>query len=139
MLQLEQGLMLHLFHENAKAYECFRAAQESSGLSWHLTGKLGRRLRYQTFDIAQLLIEATSATSKPEASEDGKKVPKELELHDTDLLEQINYTEDNTQGNLSVVDQCILLAYSYVKNNFVFVLTTTNVFLFILSAGQAQL
>ena len=90
----------------------FTKAQEASQLTWNVTGKLGKRTKFQTFDVSQLVLDAASAPAK--SSEDSvSMMPKNLELEDDVLLEQIQLTnpKEKQENTLSPRDQCILLAF----------------------------
>ncbi|KAI8922197.1 hypothetical protein DFJ77DRAFT_495459, partial [Powellomyces hirtus] len=123
---VEKGLAFHWYQENQKTEPCFRAAQEASNLQWSLTGALGRRTKFQDFDVSQLVIMAESSVDESsDAPADATPTPKTLALNDDTLLETTKFTgnEDGSnskvseQKNLRVIDQCILLAYCLnVKN-----------------------
>ncbi|CAG8533607.1 1542_t:CDS:1 [Paraglomus occultum] len=129
---LEYGLLHHYYQKDTLAIARFLKAQEYSGLKWKLTGALGRRTKFQTFDVSQLLLVANSI----EVENSGQQVdstfamPDNVSLNDDTLLESIELTrtaDDNqrdetdidleNQGSLKVIDQCILLAFCLnVKN-----------------------
>jgi hypothetical protein len=92
-----------------------------------LTGALGKRTKFQTFDVSQLVLIAES-----DMGNDGTlvgKTPETMALNDDTLLESISFTKpkdgsDETyknlseQGKLRTIDQCILLAFCLnVKNS----------------------
>lgn len=90
----------------------YKAAQESSGLKWELTGALGKRTKFQTFDVAQLIIIATSTDKSKSDASLTKQLPENLPLNDDTLLESISITDlENDTNDLKIVDQCILLAF----------------------------
>ncbi|KAG1248897.1 hypothetical protein G6F68_013607 [Rhizopus microsporus] len=99
------------------------SAQKESGFTWSLTGALGRRTKFQTFDVSQLVVLAESKDQEKKDMEATK--PETLDLNDDTVLEKIAFTEneknekesDKRHGNLNVIDQCILLAFCLnVKN-----------------------
>ncbi|KAJ1941555.1 hypothetical protein GGF37_003501 [Kickxella alabastrina] len=83
-------------------------AQAASGLQWEMTGVRGRRTKHQTFDIAQLVVDARSTRN---LALDAETAPENMQLNDDTLLESINFTEKAPKADaLAVVDKCILLA-----------------------------
>ncbi|KAI9100474.1 hypothetical protein DFS34DRAFT_578699 [Phlyctochytrium arcticum] len=128
-IQLEKGLAYHWFELDAPSLESFKAAQAASHFKWNMSGALGRRTKFQDFDISQLVVLAESAPD--DAAEDAPveqlTLPQTLDLNDDTLLEKISFTKSEStgegaltasnQGNLRVIDQCILLAFCMnVKN-----------------------
>jgi tetratricopeptide (TPR) repeat protein len=116
---LEVGLVHHWYGMDKEAYEEFQVSQACSGFSWNVTGAMGRRTKHQQFDVSQLVIVAESK-KRNEDGESDKIHPETLALNDDTLLEKIALNDDESagkQGNLQVIDQCLLLAYcSNVKN-----------------------
>ncbi|ORY01097.1 TPR-like protein [Basidiobolus meristosporus CBS 931.73] len=117
--RIEQGIVCHYYHHDRKAFDRFTQAQEITGLKWELTGALGKRTKFQTFDVSQLVLLAKSAEEENHAP---GNAPETLALNDDTLLESIELTnpEENQgkQGNLRVIDQCILLSLCLnVKNS----------------------
>ncbi|KAL1917995.1 uncharacterized protein VTP21DRAFT_3261 [Calcarisporiella thermophila] len=144
-LELEYGLVLQWYTQTEPSVERFRQAQKHSGLEWELSGALGKRTKFQVFDVSQLVLLAESRSDgQGERKNDGKsaaeKLPDTLPLNDDTLLERIAFTkskpslnsEDEKQGDenslsdridpgnqpkLAIFDQCLLLAYCLnVKN-----------------------
>ncbi|KAI8823038.1 uncharacterized protein EV422DRAFT_523138 [Fimicolochytrium jonesii] len=125
---LEFGLAHHYYGEDSKAVPFFNSAQEASGFKWTLTGALGRRTKFQTFDTSQLVIMAESAGETAAAGADDEGAaskPRQLDLNDDTLLETIAFTDikeggdeqRQAKGSLKPIDQCILLAFCLnVKN-----------------------
>ncbi|KAI8883426.1 TPR-like protein [Backusella circina FSU 941] len=121
--ELELGLIYSYFGQDKEALEKMESAQKESGFKWSLTGALGRRTKFQTFDISQLVILAESKNAEDKDSEAAR--PENLELNDDTVLDHIAFTENEKNkdeenkrhGNLNVIDQCILLAFCLnVKN-----------------------
>ncbi|KAI8974403.1 hypothetical protein BDB01DRAFT_806458 [Pilobolus umbonatus] len=119
---LEVSLIYSFYGQDKEALEKMEAAQKQSGLTWSLTGSLGRRTKFQQFDVSQLVVLAES--KKKENTENGAR-PETLDLNDDTMLDQIAFTEnekntseaDKRHGNLNVIDQCLLLAFCLnVKN-----------------------
>ncbi|KAI9013246.1 hypothetical protein BC832DRAFT_549110 [Gaertneriomyces semiglobifer] len=118
---LEYGLVHHYYHRDHKAVPCFEAAQDASNFKWSLTGARGKRTKHQDFDVAQLVVMAESSSTEPandSADDAAASKPVTLELNDDTLLENVKFTEETQgQGNLKIIDQCILLAFCLnVKN-----------------------
>ncbi|KAJ2851501.1 hypothetical protein J3B02_003554 [Coemansia erecta] len=88
-------------------------AQAASGLKWKMTGIKGRRTKFQTFDVTQLVVDATSRKrpSDDEIDAEAECVPENMKLNDDVLLEEIALTGDApSTAPLAVIDRCILLA-----------------------------
>ncbi|RUS28522.1 hypothetical protein BC938DRAFT_481788 [Jimgerdemannia flammicorona] len=124
--QLEYGLVHHWYHQDKDAFTHFKLSQEKSGLTWSLTGVMGRRTKFQTFDVSQLTLLAESKRSEDENPQDNHEngvKPENLPLNDDTLLEKIAFTDKQTntdpanQSNLRIIDQALLLAFCLnVKN-----------------------
>ncbi|KAJ1657008.1 hypothetical protein IWQ61_003513 [Dispira simplex] len=122
---LERGLACQSYDKNEQATSYFGEAQQASGLKWTVTGAPGRRTKFQQFDVSQLVVLAESTSLQGEV--DAKKTPRDIKLDDDTLLETTRFTQSSdqsepavgphTQGNLRIIDQCLLLAYCLnVKN-----------------------
>ncbi|KAJ2336550.1 hypothetical protein GGH92_007736, partial [Coemansia sp. RSA 2673] len=59
---LELGVVYSQHHMPLDSKQCFIQAQAASGLQWEMTGAKGKRTRFQTNDITQLVLLAKSAT-----------------------------------------------------------------------------
>ena len=62
LLHAEFSYCALVFHKYQLAEEQVSQAQKDIGLQVALTGRLGRRTKYQTFDTAQLVLDAKSET-----------------------------------------------------------------------------
>ncbi|KAJ6516511.1 TPR-like protein [Mycena sanguinolenta] len=131
-LELEQGLLQHFISQDKLAAEYFIKAARSTGLEYELTGALGKRTKFQTNDLSQLILlaesklkieEQPSSSSSTEPSSTGGQVPETLALNDDTLLEQTAFTsssasahsqlshlDPSAQPALHPLDQSILLA-----------------------------
>jgi tetratricopeptide (TPR) repeat protein len=119
---LLRGLIHHYYRDNKAALETFQQAERITGLQHEVTGALGRRTQFQSFDIAQLTVFASSQNELfPEmtAAPQDSDLPQALNLNDDTLLEDIKLTHgDRPQEALLPIDQCILLALCLnVKNS----------------------
>jgi len=63
-LLCEQSYCLLHFYKYEKAEACLKEAQELIDLKIEFQGKLGRRTRYQTFDICHLTLDFESRQAK---------------------------------------------------------------------------
>jgi len=137
---VEKAVVHHHYTEDRAARECFMRAQQVTGMVAELTGALGRRTKFQTFDTAQLFLSASSATSttattstsvaaadaatassttgehtdgsdkRPAASVAPRDVPVEEEL----LLPSLKFVEEQAQDRpLTPIDQTIILGRWY--------------------------
>ncbi|KAG8218947.1 hypothetical protein J3R82DRAFT_4658 [Butyriboletus roseoflavus] len=124
-LQLEQGLLEHLFSHDKSAAEHFVRAARATGLQYELTGALGKRTKFQQNALSQLVLLAESrkrdgdvrerssadvdintsagplngSRSRNGGSEETMSikpcVPETLPLNDDTLLEQTEFTSSN--------------------------------------------
>ena len=114
---LEEGLVYHWYGNDIVAKKCFLEAQAVSGLKWDVTGVLGKRTKFQQFEISQLAIMASSSL-EIEANSTLNAEIQILELNDDTLLEKTEFRNDVPsnqkqllKGNLNPIDQAILLAF----------------------------
>ncbi|KAF7722546.1 hypothetical protein EC973_002970 [Apophysomyces ossiformis] len=124
--ELETALMYSYYGQDKEAYEKMCQSQKSSGFEWSITGALGRRTKFQQFDVSQLVVLAESKQDAEQTNKESEATrPETLELNDDTLLENIAFakTEENEKdekkrtGNLRVIDQCLLLAFCLnIKN-----------------------
>ncbi|KAB5588920.1 TPR repeat-containing protein C19B12,01 [Ceratobasidium theobromae] len=124
-LKLEMGLLRHIFSQDRQAADLFVEAARDTGLQYELTGALGRRTKFQTKDLTQLVLLAKSREEHGAAEGDIKTevstVPETMQLNDDTLLEQTEYTSSSAttqtftgidpanQPALRPLDQCIFL------------------------------
>ncbi|KAG4304805.1 hypothetical protein PORY_001858 [Pneumocystis oryctolagi] len=136
---LELGLCLNYYGRNSLSFDSIRNSAKETGLKWILTGVMGRRTKFQTFDTSQLVLIAKGDNNINEISKEIYKVPKTLDLNDDTLLETISFkpekivfsdscdndsilksledTDPNNPPPLDSLDACILLALTlFIKN-----------------------
>ena len=124
-----------------KAKEALAEATQSSGLVYALSGALGKRTKFQTTDVSQLVVLARSAGAEGSKAEkavhDEEAKPDALQLNDDTLLEEISFNKDSKdetktatvpeslaslspddQPQLSPLDQIILLTEATLKDSF---------------------
>ncbi|EAW11975.1 F-box domain protein [Aspergillus clavatus NRRL 1] len=113
---LLERAMIHTHHGfDAKARADLEQAAAVRGFEFALTGRLGKRTKFQERDVSQLVVLAKSAerlkstgnAALPEETEDTKQAgPKNLELNDDTLLESISFTKsDETSQDKSMTVQ----------------------------------
>ncbi|KAL4967615.1 tetratricopeptide repeat protein [Aspergillus stella-maris] len=108
---------VHVHHGfDGKARTDLEKAAEVRKFEFALTGRLGKRTKFQNRDISQLVILAKSAedtssaekTETTEAQNGDAPAPKKLDLNDDTLLEAISFTkpeEKESQGKAVTVQQ----------------------------------
>ncbi|KAF9161938.1 hypothetical protein DFQ26_004010 [Actinomortierella ambigua] len=72
---IERGLVLHYYTDDKEAYQAFQTAQTQSGFRFKVTGALGKRTKFQQYDVSQLVVVAESSEDMAKAggeSTDGK-------------------------------------------------------------------
>ncbi|KAH7887414.1 hypothetical protein F5I97DRAFT_1805995 [Phlebopus sp. FC_14] len=124
-LQLEEGLLEHIFSHDKSAAEYFVRAARSTGLQYELTGALGKRTKFQQNELSQLVLLAESrkrddspAEADPVGQVSGSHkptdqvetgdlhLPETLLLNDDTLLEQTEFTSSSpsTSSHLRHLD-----------------------------------
>lgn len=100
---------IHTYHGfDAKAREDLAGAARERSFDFALTGRLGKRTKFQEKELSQLVVLARSAASDessnartvnngstPDATSSAQSKPKELNLNDDTLLESIAFTKDS--------------------------------------------
>eukprot|EP01103_Thecamoeba_quadrilineata_P008050 TRINITY_DN1783_c0_g4_i2.p1 TRINITY_DN1783_c0_g4~~TRINITY_DN1783_c0_g4_i2.p1 ORF type:complete len:502 (-),score=124.96 TRINITY_DN1783_c0_g4_i2:29-1534(-) len=118
---IEIGLVHHSSRSVKKAKECFVRAQKFAGLTCYLTGELGMRTKFQTFQTAQLVLHATSRTPSAigAGTTDKNETPQEVDVEDSILLAVPKLLKESSavSSNNRAIDQAILLSLCLdVKN-----------------------
>ncbi|KAK2810271.1 hypothetical protein FQN49_008544, partial [Arthroderma sp. PD_2] len=100
--------VIHTHHGfDIKARADLLQAASTNGFEFALTGKLGKRTKFQDRDISQLVVVAKSADDEkekdtiPESKADVD--PKNLQLNDDTLLESITFKKDEGDDGLKQV------------------------------------
>ncbi|KAL1964389.1 hypothetical protein VTN77DRAFT_6947 [Rasamsonia byssochlamydoides] len=114
---LERGT-IHTHHGfDAKARADLEQAAAETGFEYALTGKLGKRTKFQERDISQLVVLAKSADGETGSSEktaeatqaQAQSKPKTLDLNDDTLLESIAFAKENVaEKSMTVQDESSL-------------------------------
>ncbi|KAJ5619405.1 hypothetical protein N7510_003389 [Penicillium lagena] len=112
---LERSLV-HTHHGfDAKARSDIEQSAKVRQFEFALTGKMGKRTKFQERDTSQLVVLAKSAD---EASDTAKSSgPEKLDLNDDTLLEAISFSENSTQTTVSVQEELSPTLASVDANN----------------------
>lgn len=93
-----------------------RAAAEEEGLEWTLTGRMGKRTKFQIDEKTQLVVLArdrslqkpksveTEDKNEPKQTQDAAKVPEVLALNDDTLLERTAFTGETVATQSSALE-----------------------------------
>ncbi|BGP32097.1 hypothetical protein JCM10296v2_003876 [Rhodotorula toruloides] len=88
-----------------------KEAAKDAGLEWELTGRMGKRTKWQIDEKTQLVVLARDATSETkkedkEVAATAAKIPEMLALNDDTLLERTFYTDaaPATSSDLAALD-----------------------------------
>ncbi|KAI1340247.1 hypothetical protein F5Y15DRAFT_406899 [Xylariaceae sp. FL0016] len=142
----EAQIQFHLEHahchillgDDAKARHALKAATDTSGFAYALSGALGKRTRFQERDISQLVVLAKSLSVSDESGESeslATSTPAPLPLNNDTLLEKIEFSQDqvpavtsipaqlqditpDNQPDLRPEDQIILLTEATIRDTF---------------------
>jgi tetratricopeptide (TPR) repeat protein len=133
---VEKANVCIMLGHDAKAKEALSRATELGGFVYALSGALGKRTKFQEKSTSQLVVLAKSADGQ-ETSKDDQAKPQALTLNDDTLLENLEFTKEETkdeakselpaalrdlspdeQPQLSPLDQIILLAEATLKDSF---------------------
>lgn len=98
---------IHTYHGfDKKAREDLKSAAEETGLQFALTGRLGKRTKFQQNELSQLVVLALSAsdeksqnassvnTDTKKATAESASKPLNLDLNDDTLLEAISFSKE---------------------------------------------
>jgi len=119
-IEIEEAHWINLFKDSTTAKQHLDRALELSGMTVLLTGALGRRTKFQSFDLPQLVL---LAESKETEAQSMGAVPQTILNDDVNavaLESGIRFKTDlpASNANLNIIDQAILLALCLnVKNN----------------------
>jgi tetratricopeptide (TPR) repeat protein len=122
ILCLEKSYYHLKFYEYKKCENEIELARQAFKLELNLTGRLGRKTKFQEFDTAVLYLEAESSTLVNRLQEDDtNNAPQTIQLDENNpLLESPNYTDENREKlkntKLSLFDQMYFVSYvNYLK------------------------
>ncbi|KAK6742078.1 hypothetical protein RB195_009754 [Necator americanus] len=90
---LERANSHLIYYDYEKCSQYIQNALESSGLNIELSGKMGKRTRFQQRNIAQLVLTAESSTATE--NDEDTDVPIDCVLNDDTLLEKISLVDGN--------------------------------------------
>jgi tetratricopeptide (TPR) repeat protein len=114
---LLERAIIHTHHGfDVRARADLGLAATETGFEYALTGRLGKRTKFQDRDISQLVVLAKSAdeesvTSRPDTlatkteEETEKSKPKTLDLDDDTLLESISFAKEEIESGKSTTVQ----------------------------------
>lgn len=105
----EAALVFQFYEDEPRAGAWLKRAAEVLGLEYSLTGVLGRRTKFQTFDTSQLVVQSSS-TRPISTSAATTDMPVDLLHNDDVLLERANLVEESKCKDLSNEELAILLA-----------------------------
>jgi hypothetical protein len=89
ILLIEQSHCYLNFYKYKQGKQCIKRALELLDLKIKLTGRLGRRTKYQDFDIAQLVLDVENREVKVVTKE-----PTSSEAPTSDLAEEVPAEEE---------------------------------------------
>jgi len=119
-LKVEYGNVLLYYYKYERSLKAFQEAQAIRQLNVKFTGKLGYKTKYQTFETAQLIVDAQSEKKSDKKDEEEKgesDLPKPVELEeDSILLEKprlVDLNMENLTKEMKVYDQIIVLSLIY--------------------------
>lgn len=104
---LERAAVHTYFGEDKAARADLESAARETGFEFALTGRLGKRTKFQQRDTSQLVVLAKSVgTEAAEATNtengDASLKPQNLDLNDDTLLESISFTKDAPSSQAAV-------------------------------------
>ena len=120
---IERSAIRTYYDADKKAREDLQEAARLRGFHHVLTGRLGRRTKFQQFDISQLVVLAKSKESttgeaaSPSENGDGeaskpttdgvqpKEGPKNLDLNDDTLLERISFIKPSSDSSTAATPE----------------------------------
>ncbi|GMR42934.1 hypothetical protein PMAYCL1PPCAC_13129 [Pristionchus mayeri] len=103
-IQLEMYHTWMRYYEHEKASESLTAALSISGLRLELTGRMGKRTRYQQKELAQLVLDLTSSSAygalspEEEDCDEEEDVPVIVANQDDTLLQKVTLTGEESAG-----------------------------------------
>lgn len=123
---VEAALALQHCNKQHAAETLLEKAAVACGFRHHLTGVLGRRTKFQDFDVAQLTVryetapESRSASLAPAAAYD--PVPKSIELQDEYILDRpvlddISSEDISSPAKAILLGDCMHVLRFYAKDN----------------------
>ncbi|RKP17669.1 TPR-like protein [Rozella allomycis CSF55] len=110
----DKKILAQFYLQRALAEADIKLAQEMADFKWSFTGVLGKRTRFQTFNVSQLVLQ----TEKTNVEEEEKVVdvaevdgPRNLDLNDDTLLEKMKPENGEIvdERKLNPLEQSILI------------------------------
>jgi hypothetical protein len=113
---LLERAIIHTHHGfDAKAREDIDQAAKVRRFEFALTGKMGKRTKFQDRDISQLVVLAKSADETSQSSEPSG--PKNLNLDDDTLLEAISFSDQKPDDQSLAIQDKVPSALSAIDAN----------------------
>lgn len=112
-LFVEAAFMMQIIGNQKSSEEFLSKASVSANFAHSLTGILGRRTKFQSFDVAQLAVTYRNSPGSSPDTTDTLALPQSVELNDEYLLDRPTLNQDEgekSKPELSQVGQAILLA-----------------------------
>ncbi|OLL24995.1 TPR repeat-containing protein [Neolecta irregularis DAH-3] len=112
--ELEKSCIYAFYQKNVEAQRCLDKATNLLDFSYELTGRLGKRTKFQINETSQLVVHASGS---PEKTSSSSSAPKEIELEDDTLLSKIAFTQPEKEDQLNDLQKCILLGQTQLIKN----------------------
>jgi tetratricopeptide (TPR) repeat protein len=104
----EISVIYQIYHEEKKAVEFLHLSAAKLNLQYSLTGVLGRRTKFQSFDTSQLVVQSSSTLNRP-SNDATNTMPSDLKHNDDVLLEKISINETVQSHEFSHEQLAVLL------------------------------
>lgn len=134
ILYLEVSNSYYQNYNWTKAQEFYDRALSASGVSFQMMGVLGKRTKFQQYDVAQLLLKVNDAREVPNDFQQWThfnkeatmgSMPKDLSLNDDTLLDKIKISNPEDEQilesgkSLSQIEHTVLygILHDYMKNS----------------------
>lgn len=119
---VEVSLICIFYDKDHDAMEWIDRACKQSGFEFKLGGRLGRRLRTQTFDVTQLTLEVSTKSKDCEhetaSVDEANSVLALPERVKNKLQDDVSVIPTSISGSLRVIDALILLAWCHALIHF---------------------
>ncbi|KAJ5874601.1 Glycoside hydrolase superfamily [Penicillium soppii] len=113
---LLERAIIHTHHSfDVKAREDIDQAAKVRNFEFALTGKMGKRTKFQDRDISQLVVLAKSADETSQSSEPSG--PKKLDLNDDTLLESISFSDQKPDEQSLAIQDTVSASLSSIDAN----------------------
>jgi tetratricopeptide (TPR) repeat protein len=115
-LYVERAHALGYYQHDTRTALALSMARRATGLTLQMSGAQGRRTKFQTFDIAQLVLfarmrDAPGATTAAAVAAAAAAAPQAIPLNDDVRLDKINFTETVERTPLRALERAIVIAF----------------------------